>query len=120
MIKVSLFIDPDLEQIRAAKDLGVDAVELHTGKYSRLHKINKFDSELTKIRNASLFCSELGLKCHAGHGLDFSNAAKIASIKEVEELNVGHFLICSSIFFGLENAIVKFMKIINHPNYKKI
>ncbi len=119
-IKVSLFIDPDLEQIKAAKTLGVQAVELHTGKYSRLHKINKFNSELTRIKNASFFCSELGLKCHAGHGLNFSNVAKIAEIKEIEELNVGHFLISNSLFMGLENTITKFMKIIKHPNYRKI
>ena len=69
-----------------------------------------------------LFCSELGLKCHAeAHGLNFSNVAKIAEIKEVEELNVGHFLISNSLFMGLENAITKFMKIIKkHPNYRKI
>tara|TARA_B100000029_G_scaffold504469_1_gene583379 strand:- start:172 stop:915 length:744 start_codon:yes stop_codon:yes gene_type:complete len=119
-IKVSLFIDPDLEQIKAAKNLGVDSVELHTGKYSKLYKKKKHKAELEKIIDASLFCSELGLKCHAGHGLDFSNAAKISSIKEVEELNVGHFLISNALFLGLENTIKKFMKIIKHPNHEKI
>ena len=115
-IRTSLFIDPDLNQIKAAKELGVYAVELHTGKYSRLYKHKNFDDELKKIVDAATFCSEIGLECHAGHGLDFKNVSNISSIPEVVELNVGHFLISQSLFDGLESTIKNFMKIIGHKN----
>ncbi len=115
-IRTSLFIDPDLNQIKAAKELGVYAVELHTGKYSRLFKHKNFDDELKKIFDAATFCSEIGLECHAGHGLDFKNVSNISSIPEVVELNVGHFLISQSLFDGLESTIKNFMKIIGHKN----
>ena len=115
-IRTSLFIDPDLNQIKAAKELGVYAVELHTGKYSRLFKHKNFDDELKKIVDAATFCSEIGLECHAGHGLDFKNVSNISSIPEVVELNVGHFLISQSLFDGLESTIKNFMKIIGHKN----
>ncbi len=116
--KVSLFIDPDLEQIKASADLGVHAVELHTGKYSNLYKKNNYKNELKKIQRSAEYCNNVGLVCHAGHGLNFENVVDIAQIDEVVELNVGHFLIGDSLFSGLENTILKFMKIINHPKSK--
>ena len=115
-IKVSLFVDPDLSQIKAAKDLGVYSVELHTGKYANLFDNDKFNNELSKIKKAAAFCSKLGLKCHAGHGLNFENVKNISKIKQIVELNVGHFIISNSIYMGLENTVKKFMKIINHPS----
>ena len=114
-VKVSLFVDPDLDQIQAAKDLGVYSVELHTGKYANLFKENKFNDELKKIEQAAFFCSKLGLKCHAGHGLNFENVKNISKIQQIVELNVGHFIISNSIYIGLEKTIKKFMEIINHP-----
>ena len=116
--QVSLFVDPDLDQIKAAKELGVSAVELHTGKYSNLFKKNNFHSELEKIKKSAEYCSKIGLNCHAGHGLNFENVKNISLIDEIIELNVGHFLISNAIFFGLEKTIEKFMKIINHPKSK--
>ena len=116
--QVSLFVDPDLDQIKAAKELGVSAVELHTGKYSNLFKKNNFHSELEKIKKSAEYCSKIGLNCHAGHGLNFENVKNISLIDEIIELNVGHFLISNAIFVGLEKTIEKFMKIINHPKSK--
>ena len=116
--QVSLFVDPDPDQIKAAKELGVSAVELHTGKYSNLFKKNNFHSELEKIKKSAEYCSKIGLNCHAGHGLNFENVKNISLIDEIIELNVGHFLISNAIFVGLEKTIEKFMKIINHPKSK--
>ena len=116
--KVSLFIDPDFDQIYASKKLGVHAVELHTGKYSNLFRENKQQPELTRINKAAKLCFDIGLDCHAGHGLNFENVKDISQIDEILELNVGHFLISHSLYTGLKDTIFKFMKIINHPKSK--
>ena len=116
-IFLSLFVDPDIEQIQAAKDIGADAVELHTGKYSRLFKTLSFNEELNRIKNASIFCSQIGLTCHAGHGLDFDNVKNISSIENIKELNVGHFLVSQAIFDGLEKTIIKFREIIDDSRH---
>ncbi|MEE2695450.1 MAG: pyridoxine 5'-phosphate synthase [Pseudomonadota bacterium] len=115
-IKLSLFIDPEIDQIKAAHDLGVNAVEIHTGKYSRFYKKKNYSSELKRIKKAAEYCLKIGIDCHAGHGLNFKNVSNISSIKNVVELNVGHFLISQSIFDSLEVTVKKFMKIINHPS----
>ena len=117
-VKVSLFVDPDISQIQAAKDLGVYAVELHTGKYANLFSVGKSDNELQKIKEAALFCSKLGLECHAGHGLNYDNVKNISKIHQIVELNVGHFIISNSIYIGLEETVKKFMQIIEHPSQK--
>ncbi|PIR31630.1 MAG: pyridoxine 5'-phosphate synthase [Alphaproteobacteria bacterium CG11_big_fil_rev_8_21_14_0_20_44_7] len=101
-IRVSLFIDADKKQIDAAKELAVPVVELHTGAYA--HGIA---GELDKLQQAAKYCAELGIECHAGHGLTFNNVAQIAVIPQVIELNIGHFLIGEAIFCGLETAIKK-------------
>ena len=117
-VKVSLFVDPDISQIQAAKDLGVYAVELHTGKYANLFPLGKSDNELQKIKEAALFCSKLGLECHAGHGLNYDNVKNISKIHQIVELNVGHFIISNSIYTGLEQTVKKFMQIIEHPSQR--
>ena len=108
--KVSLFIDPDFEQVAA--------VELHTGKYSNLFRENKHHPELTRINEAAKLCFDIGIDCHAGHGLNFENVKDISQIDEILELNVGHFLISHSLYTGLKDTILKFMKIIDHPKSK--
>ncbi len=115
-IKLSLFIDPDLDQIRAAYELGVRIVEIHTGKYSRYFNNKDYSFELNRIKKAAKLCEDLQIDCHAGHGLNFKNAQQISNISNIIELNVGHFLISNSILEGLEPTIKKFMKIINHPS----
>jgi len=109
-IDVSLFIDPDIEQIEAAISLGVNIIELHTGEYSNSPNNIK---ELNRIKNATIFSVNNNLEVHAGHGLNFENVSEIAKIKDIKELNIGHFLIGESIFMGLESVIKKMRKIID-------
>lgn len=111
-IQVSLFVDPDQSQIAASKEVGADAVELHTGKYCSCTGQAQ-QQELQAIKQAALFTKEQGLGCNAGHGLTFDNVQAIAAIAEIEELNIGHFLIAEAVFIGLEAAIVKMRLLMN-------
>lgn len=111
-IKVSLFIDADEEQVKAAKEIGADIVELHSGKFC-CEKGLAQNKEFKKLENCAKLCEELRIECHAGHGLDFETAKKIAKIPQITELNIGHFIIGQSIFEGLEKVIKKMKKAIN-------
>ncbi len=99
-IRVSLFIDPDPVQLRAAADLGAPVVELHTGAYA----IGR-TGELERLIEAARVAEELGLECHAGHGLTYDNVAAIAAIPQVAELNIGHFLVGAAIAQGLGGSV---------------
>jgi pyridoxine 5-phosphate synthase len=110
-IKISLFVDNDLSQILAAKKVGADIVEIHTGKFCHLKGAEQ-KTEFKKIAAAAEYADELGLECHAGHGLDFKTAKQIAKIPQIVELNIGHFLIGEAVFIGLEKAIKKMKKIL--------
>jgi len=103
-IRVSLFVEADLEQLNAAVALGAPVVELHTGTYAELDGEAQ-DAELARIEAAAAYGEETGLECHAGHGLTFDNVAPIAAITTLAELNIGHFLIGEAIFGGLDSAI---------------
>ncbi len=111
-IRVSLFIDPKIKEIEAAANIGADIVELHTGRYSD-GKENSKEKEITHLIKAAKIADKLGIEVHAGHGLNFSNVAKIASINQIKELNIGHFLIGEAIFSGLDNVIQEMRSIIN-------
>jgi pyridoxine 5-phosphate synthase len=113
-IKVSLFIEPCEETVRLSAQLGVDAVEIHTGKYS--HLTDKKE-ELERIYKAAQLAGGLGLEVHAGHGLNYENVADIAKISYITELNIGHFLVGEAVFVGLENAVRQMQEIIerNRP-----
>ncbi len=103
-IRVSLFVEPDPAQLEAAVRLGAPVVELHTGSYANLHGKAR-EAELGRLRAAAAHCDELGLECHAGHGLTFDNVVPVAAIPQVVELNIGHFLIGEAIFGGLDSTI---------------
>lgn len=103
-IRVSLFIEPDPKQLEAASKLGADIIELHTGRYCEVEGEARAH-ELRRIVDAAAASEELGLECHAGHGLTFDTVAPIAAIAQVVELNIGHFLIGEAIFSGLDSAI---------------
>ena len=105
-MRISLFIEPDLRQIETAVKLKVPVIELHTGTYSELEADDK-ENELKRIRRAVDYANELGIECHAGHGLNFENVGPIASIEKITELNIGHFLIGEAVFIGLTSAIGK-------------
>ena len=108
-IDVSLFIDPDINQIISAIDLGVNIIELHTGEYC--NSSNPID-ELIRIEKATEFANNNNIEVHAGHGLNFNNVIDIAKIRYIKELNIGHFIIGESIFMGLESAVKKMKNII--------
>ena len=104
-IRLSLFIEANEADIDAAKRIGADIVELHTGRYCQNTIEQPF--ELERIRRAACYGANLGIEIHAGHGLGFDNVGPIAAIPEIEELNIGHFLIGESVFCGLEDAITQ-------------
>lgn len=103
-IRVSLFVDPDVEQIEAAADLGVPVIELHTGAYCDARGAKR-EREIERIRRAATLAEKLGLECHAGHGLSFETVGPVAMVPEIVELNIGHFLVGEAIFCGLDAAI---------------
>jgi len=115
-IWVSLFIEPSLRSVRLSQELGADAVELHTGKFCEMTQKSKKDSpreirELERIRKAAKLARKLGLKPHAGHGLDYENVRPVAALKDdedrmlIEEFNIGHSIVCRAAFVGLERAV---------------
>ena len=107
-IRVSLFVEPDMTQLNAAKSLGAPVVELHTGAYceAAAHGDGKArDRLLEKLREAAAYGAKLGLEVHAGHGLGYDTVKPVAAIPEIRELNIGHFLIGEAIFIGLEASI---------------
>jgi pyridoxine 5-phosphate synthase len=108
-IRVSLFIDPDVRQIDAAKALGAPVVELHTGAFCEAY-LDERDgartkAELRRIETAAAHAAALGIECHAGHGLTYDTVGFVAAIDGIVELNIGHFLIGEAIFCGLDSAI---------------
>lgn len=103
-IRVSLFIEPDVNQINAAVELGAEVVELHTGAYSEANGITQ-EKMLQRIASAAEHAEKVGIECHAGHGLSFQTVAAVAAIPTIKELNIGHFLIGEAIFAGLESSI---------------
>tara|TARA_B100000963_G_C22587607_1_gene653899 strand:+ start:671 stop:1393 length:723 start_codon:yes stop_codon:yes gene_type:complete len=111
--RVSLFIEPNLKDIKTAKSFNADCIEIHTGKFCNLvNKKKRFDKELKKIQKAVLYANDLGLEVHAGHGLNFKSAKILSKVKGIKEFNIGHFLIGESIFVGLSSCIKKFKKIL--------
>jgi pyridoxine 5-phosphate synthase len=103
-IRVSLFIDPDRRQLDAAKRAGAPVVELHTGAYA--HAGDKSHAhELQRLVAAARHAADIGIECHAGHGLDFANVGPVAAIPQLVELNIGHFLVGEAVFGGLAGAV---------------
>ncbi|MGH6818241.1 MAG: pyridoxine 5'-phosphate synthase [Methylovirgula sp.] len=109
-IVVALFIEPQAEALEAARSIGAPAIELHTGAWcnavldgDEAHAAQEF----ARLQAAAALTAELGIECHAGHGLDYDTAGQISSLPQVVELNIGHFLIAEAIFIGLEAAIRK-------------
>jgi pyridoxine 5-phosphate synthase len=109
-IRVSLFIEPAIESVEAARSIGAPVVELHTGAWcdAREHgETERAEHEFARLRSAAQQAEKLGIECHAGHGLDYETARLISAFPQVVELNIGHFLVADAIFIGLEAAIKK-------------
>ena len=113
-IRVSLFIEPKVSDINKSLMLGVNCVELHTGKFcSLINKGKKSNSSFNNLKKVSLIASRLGLEVHAGHGLTFKSAKKLSKIRNISEFNIGHFLIAESLFISLSKSVRKFKKLIS-------
>lgn len=104
-IRVSLFVDPVLDQVKMAAKLEADAVELNTGAYADLPYGSDTSVELGKLKEAARLSSRLGLRVLAGHGLDLRNVGPVAAIPEMEELNIGHSIIGRAVLTGMERAV---------------
>jgi pyridoxine 5-phosphate synthase len=104
-IRVSLFIDPDIDQVRAAHKVNADAVELHTGSYCEAKSDPIRRQELARLLDAAKTCAKIGLPVYAGHGLHLFNIAPVAAIREITEFNIGHSIIAHAIFVGLTQAV---------------
>ena len=112
-IRVSLFIGPDRATIARAADLGVPAIELHTGRYA--HTWHKSDRALDALRAAAAHAHAAGLAVHAGHGLTYRNVQPVAAIAEIAELNIGHSIVSNAVFWGLEEAVRRMRKLVDVP-----
>jgi pyridoxine 5-phosphate synthase len=111
-IRTSLFINPNIQDVKISKKLKSDCVELHTGKLSNLIKLNKnFSKEFLKIKNCAKFGNSIGLEIHAGHGMDYKTTKILNKIIEISEFNIGHFIIGESIFNGFKKVIKKIKKL---------
>lgn len=107
-IRVSLFVEPSIEALDAARSIGAPVVELHTGAWCHAVEMGeraRAEEEFERIRAAALHASRIGLECHAGHGLDFDTARRISALPQIVELNIGHFLVGEAIFTGLAASI---------------
>ena len=114
-IRTSLFINSSIKNIKLAKEIDAKCIEIHTGKISNLVKKNKnFHNEFLNIKKCAKYANSLKLDVHAGHGLDYKTTKILKKIKEINEYNIGHFIIGESIQYGLRNVIKKFMKILKN------
>ena len=111
-ILFSLFVDPDINQLEACKEVKADSIEINTGNYSELVASKDVKTELLRIQKASKYASDMGLRVFAGHGLNYDNVKAIVAIPEVEELNIGHFIVAQSVYVGMENAVKRMIQII--------
>jgi pyridoxine 5-phosphate synthase len=104
-IKVSLFIDPDLDQVKAAHRAEAEMVELHTGRYCDARLASDRRKELSRVVDACKAAAKLGLEVAAGHGLNYGNVGPVAAIPEIEELNIGHAIVARAVLVGMERAV---------------
>lgn len=118
-ILVSVFIDPESSQVKAAKKVGADFVEFHTGKYSNAYDMGdsrEVESELSAIQDMTLLAHKYGLRINAGHGLNYRNVGPIAAIPHIEELNIGHSIIGRAALVGMERAVKEMLEAIHRAD----
>jgi pyridoxine 5-phosphate synthase len=114
-IKVSLFIDPQVEQIEASRAVGGDAIEIHTGAYCEAKTPQELDEELQKVIVAARKAHALGLEVKAGHGLNYVNVGPIVDIPEISELSIGHSIVARAVLVGMERAVRDMIALIQRP-----
>ena len=110
-ITVSLFIDPDLDQVRAAHKVDADRIEVHTGRYCEARNERERARELSRIVDAAKAASKLGMSVAAGHGLNYDNVQPIARIQEIDELNIGHAIVGRAVLVGFERAVREMLEL---------
>ena len=113
-IDVSLFVDPDPDQIKAASKAGADCIEIHTGAFAEAREWKVQEQELIKIENAVKLTKKLGMGVNAGHGLNYTNIKKVAAVGGIEEFNIGHAIISRALFVGLERAVREMVDLIKY------
>jgi pyridoxine 5-phosphate synthase len=120
-VHVSLFIDPDIEQVDVAKALGADAIEFQTASYSEAVGAKAVEAELAKLTTATAHAKGRGLHVHMGHGLNYQNVRPIVRIPGVEELNIGHSIVSRAVLVGLERAVREMKQVMqeHYPNPRK-
>ena len=111
-IRVSLFIDPDKNQVNAAKKVGAKIIEFHTGRYALAKNPGQKEKFFNQLKHAVDYAQTQGLTVNAGHGLDYANVRKIAQIKGIEELNIGYSIICKALYVGLFAAVKEMQELI--------
>jgi pyridoxine 5-phosphate synthase len=113
-ISVSLFIDPDSDQVKAAGKCGADYIEIHTGSYAEAGDWKIEEKELTRIENAIKLAVKLGMGVNAGHGLNYSNIKRITALGGIEEFNIGHSIISRAVLVGLDRAVRDMVELIKY------
>jgi pyridoxine 5-phosphate synthase len=114
-ITVSLFIDPDLDQVRAAHKVDADRIEIHTGRYCEARNERERARELSRIIDASKAAAKLGMSVAAGHGLNYDNVQPVARIQEIDELNIGHAIVGRAVLVGFERAVREMLELMRNP-----
>ncbi|MDC0708069.1 pyridoxine 5'-phosphate synthase [Stigmatella sp. ncwal1] len=114
-IIVSLFIDPDLDQVRAAHKVDANRIELHTGRYCEARNERERARELSRIVDAAKAAAKLGMSVAAGHGLNYDNVQPIARIQEIDELNIGHSIVGRAVLVGFERAVREMLELMRDP-----
>jgi pyridoxine 5-phosphate synthase len=112
---VSLFIDPDLDQVKAAHKMSADRVELHTGRYCEARTAPDRQREYQRLIDAAKAATRLGLGCAAGHGLNYDNVRPVARIAEIDELNIGHAIVARAVILGFDRAVREMVEIMRNP-----
>lgn len=112
-IIVSLFVDPDIDQIKASHKINADYIEIHTGRYANAKRIKDEDREMDSITQAAKFAYKLGLGVNAGHGLSYRNVKRLTQINEIVEFNIGHSIISRSVLVGLDRAVREMKELIS-------
>lgn len=110
-IEISMFIEPSIEQVEASYEVGADAIELHTGKWVQLTGTKK-EKEWKRLVDAAEWANYLGMNVHAGHGLDYHHAKLINKLPYLQEVNIGHSLVCYALEFGMQESVKKMRKIL--------
>jgi pyridoxine 5-phosphate synthase len=116
-IAVSLFIDPEIENVEIADGIESDFIEIHTGEFANATSPQEIEEQLEKIRNVAAFARGLNLGVNAGHGLHYTNIKSIASITEIDEVSIGHAIISRAVFTGLDRAVRDMIKLIHRFSY---